>query len=339
MNYNLTGTAKMITDLRHGTFKAFSKADPAQVSEIVRAKFNELLPTPNAMGTYKWRDLRDALPKVFAIIEEVLDVSINDAWKADPFYNEFVDARNLALGDRNDFIIEDNSWLTVNEFSGNTWDTGREKLIGGKKITIPTKWFYVHAYDDFERFRLGAITIEQMVTKLTEAFVRHVDSLIAVTFNDAATNLPAPFNIAAALTVPDMRELIQKVKTASRKNVRILGTEMAIAQLNELAEIKYSENMMNEVYSTGRLGKWMGNTIVEVPQAFEHGTYNWVVDNEVLLVVPENEKFIKLIDEGETRSQELSEQDNHDQTISHQLQRKMGAGAAFSSLFGKFVIQ
>jgi len=117
-----------------------------------------------------------------------------------------------------------------------------------------------------------------------------------------------------------------------------MGTEMAVAQLNELSEVKYSEKMMNEMHSTGRLAKWMGNTVVEIPQAFTPGIYDWAIDNDSLLIVPDNDKFIKFIDEGETRSQEKSEEDNHDQTLSWQVQRKMGAGAIFSSIFGKYVI-
>ena len=328
----------MIADLKNGNYRAYSAETPEKFNEAIRAKFNELLPKPNADGNYKRRELIKALPAAFAIIEEVLDVTVNEAWKTDPFYREFVDARNLALGEKNDFVIEDGTWISVNEFSGGTWDTDREKLNGRKKISMDTKWFYAHVYDDFERFRIGAITIETLVVKITEAFIRCADTLIASAFNDAATNLPAAFNIAFSLTTPEMRELIAKVKTYSQKNIRIMGTEMAITQLNDLAEIKYSENMMDEVYSTGRLGKWLGNTIVEIPQAFEPGTYNWLVDNNTLLIVPENDKFIKFVDEGETISRELNEKDNHDQTVSYQLQRKMGAGAAFGSMFGKYTI-
>jgi hypothetical protein len=342
MTYNVGKTAKMILDLRNGNLKAFSEnATSEKTNEAFRAKMSEMLPKPNAAGKYKYREMVKALPEVFAIIEEVIDITINDAWKASNFYNQFVDARNLALGDKAEFIIDADNWISVNRFSGNTWDTDREKVQGGKKISLDTSWFYAHVYDDFERFRLGAVTMETLLTKITDAFTRHIDTMIAVAYNDAASNLPAAFNIAATLTTADLRELIQKVKTASRANVNILGTEMAITRLNELAEVKYSNDMMNEVYSTGRLAKWMGNTVIEIPQAFTPGTYEWAVDNESLLIVPAgiDAKFIKFVDEGETRSRELTENETHDQTLDYQLQRKMGCGAVFGSMFGKYVIQ
>jgi len=204
MKYNLTRTAKMIADLRNGTFKAYSVEKEEKVNEAIRAKFTEMLPTPNAMGRYNYRQLVKALPEIFAIIEEVLDVTINDAWKSDPFYRDLVDARNLALGDKNDFLIEDNTWVTVNRFSGNTWDTDREKLSGRRRISLDTEWFFAHVYDDFERFRTRAIDVETLSNKMTAAFVRHVDTMIAMAFDDAATNLPAAFSVAATLATQDM---------------------------------------------------------------------------------------------------------------------------------------
>ena len=332
--------AQMIIDVHNGTFKAYSDDNPEKINQALRAKFGEILPKRMANGKYKHREIMRALPEVFAIIEEVLDTTINDAWRSDPFYRDIVDSRNLALGDKNEFIIEDDTWISVNQFSGNTWDTSREKISGRRKISLETTWWFAHVYDDFERFIIGAIDVQTLLTKITEAFTRTVDSMIANVFNDAATNLPVHSNlaVAAALSTDEMLELILRVRTASRKSIRIMGTEMAIAPLHRLSEVKFSEPMMREMHSTGRLGKWMGHTVVEIPQAFLPGTFEWAVDNYSLLVVPEGDKFIKFVDEGETRSLEKMEDENHDQVLSWQVQRKMGAGAIFGSKFGKYNI-
>lgn len=339
---NLSKAAQMIVDYRNGTFQAYSADGPeqsaAKLNEALRAKFSEILPPRDARGRYNYRKMQRALPEVFEIIEEVLDITINDAWRSDPFYRQLVDARNLALGDKNEFIIEDDSLVVVNEFSGNHWDTDRQSLAGRRKVSLDTRWFVAHVYGDFERFLIGAITVDELLNKITEAFARHVDTMIATVFNDATSNLPPEFQVTATLNTPDLNELILRVQTASGKNVAIMGTKMAIAQLNAVEGIQWSEKMMNEVYTTGRLGQWMGNKVVEIPQAFERGTYNWLVDNNFLLVCPENDKFIKFVDEGDTRSQEKTEDDNHDQVLSWQVQRKMGAGAVFGSKFGRYEI-
>ena len=112
MNKNIR---QLIVDVHNGTFKAYSTDTTEKANELLRAKFNELLPKKNTRGHYKHRELIKALPEVFAIIEEVLDVTINEAWRSDPFYRELVDSRNLALGERNEFIIKDNTWVSVNK--------------------------------------------------------------------------------------------------------------------------------------------------------------------------------------------------------------------------------
>lgn len=336
--YDISQEARAIVDLRNGQFKAFSAASKETMNESIRAMFTEIMPTPNANGRYNHRQLEAALPKVYAILEEVLNVTINDAWKTVPFYAAVVDARNIALGDQNRFLVEDESFLTVNKFSGNTWDTDREKLGVRAEISIPTNWFYARWYDDYERFLTGAISVESLANRLTQSFINHVDNMIAAAFNDAGTNLPAAFTFAGTLSTSDMKEIILKVKTASRKNVVIMGTELAISQLNDLGEVKYSDAMMNELYSAGRLGKWMGTTVIEVPQGFKHDSFDWSVENNTLLIVPESEKFIKFVDEGETRIRDLTQQDTHDQTIDSQTQRKMGCAAVFGSMFGKYTI-
>ena len=152
MNKNISKTAQSILDLRNGSYKAFSKdATPEMINQALRVKMNEMLPEPNANGRYNYRKMSKALPQVFEIWEEVLDISVNDAWNAIPFYNEFVDSRNVALGDKPQFIIEPNNWISINEFSGNYWRTDRQKLTGKKAITVETRWFAAHVYDDFER--------------------------------------------------------------------------------------------------------------------------------------------------------------------------------------------
>lgn len=334
----MNGLSKMIIDLYNGTIQAYSAESSARVNEALRAKFNEMLPERRPNGKYKHRELMEALPKVFAIIEEVLEVTVNEAWRQDPFYREVVDFRNLALGDKNEFIVPDNTWVVANEFSGNTWDTSREKLSGKKKISLDTKWWFVHVYDDFERFLVGAITVEELLNAVADAFLDRINSMVSTVFNDAATNLPAQFNTASPLVTTEVTELIQKVRVASRSSIRIVGTEIAIAQLNELQEVKWSEVMKRQVHNTGRLGRWMGHPLVEVPQAFVPGTFDWAVDNNSLLIVPGNDRFIKFVDEGDTRSLEKTEDDNNDQTLSWQVQRKMGAAAIFGSAFGKYTI-
>ena len=59
---------------------------------------------------------------VFDLIEEIIDDALVSGWQANPFFMEFVDVKNLALGDKNEFYVPDNSVLSVMKVSGNHHD-------------------------------------------------------------------------------------------------------------------------------------------------------------------------------------------------------------------------
>ena len=52
-------------------------------------------------------------PVCFDLIEEVLDDLITTGWEENPWFNEFVEKRNLALGDLPTFVTEDDTILAV----------------------------------------------------------------------------------------------------------------------------------------------------------------------------------------------------------------------------------
>lgn len=71
-------------------------------------------------------EIRKAIRRNQVVIFEILEETIQDllvsGWDANPFFREYVDVRNLALGDKNEFYVEDNSVLSVMKVSGNHHD-------------------------------------------------------------------------------------------------------------------------------------------------------------------------------------------------------------------------
>ena len=51
--------------------------------------------------------------ELFDIIEDTIQDLLVSGWMADPFFQKYVEVRNLALGDKNEFYIEDDSMLSV----------------------------------------------------------------------------------------------------------------------------------------------------------------------------------------------------------------------------------
>lgn len=137
-------------------------------------------------------------------------------------------------------------------------------------------------------------------------------------------------------------ELIQRVQTASQKNVVLAGTKTALANIAEGIDANWiSQSQKEEMATTGALLNLtgLGVTAIEIPQTFIRGTYDFKVDNKSIYVLPDLEKPIKLYFEGDTRARDLSEQQTHDQTVDSQVQTKLGHGVTLSSLFGKYTIE
>jgi hypothetical protein len=325
----------LCVDARRNRVANFSAENAKYTDEAIRQAFYEILGEDKL--TYKnWRKHKT---EIFEIIEEVLNITLPDAWNESAFYNELVEVKNFLLGQKNEFTVDDDSTLIVTRFSGNHWNTDRQKLPAGKTFSTTTDWYNIRVYDELERFLKGVQTVEKMFAKLQESLQKDIDARVYSAFNGAGTFLPSQFQESGAFVKDTMLDLVQKVQIASGKTVRIAGTKQGLAALDSAIATQWlSEDMKNEKHTTGRIKVWEGINTVEIPQVFTKGTYDFKIDDKTLFVLPENYKPIKLYFEGDTRSLELSEKDTSDMTIDYQVQTKLGVGVVFESLFGKYTI-
>lgn len=60
--------------------------------------------------------------ELFQVIEEILDEKIATGWKDDEFFDKFVEIKNLADGDKNEFWLQKDIILTVEHVSGDHHD-------------------------------------------------------------------------------------------------------------------------------------------------------------------------------------------------------------------------
>lgn len=338
MDNKLQTICNLMNDACSNRVAVFSNADAAKYAdEAVRNAFFEIL----GEDKLTWRGWRNHKNEIFTIIEDVLNTNLPLAWENSTFYNQFVETKNAALGDKNSFIVEDNSVLVAASFSGNHWDTDRQKLMGRKAFSLATEWIFIRVYDDFERFLKGIITLPELVAKMQKAMQNEIDSRIYSAFNGAGTYLPASFQKTGSYTKAQMSDLIQRVQIATQKNVVLAGTKTALANIISGVDANWvSEKQKEELATTGSLVQLTGLGVmaVEIPQTFVRGTYDFKVENNKIFVLPDNEKFIKVFYEGDTRARELNEQDTHDQTIDTQVQTKLGVGCVFSNVFGTYTI-
>lgn len=338
MSY-LTELTTLMNDSLSNKVAVFANEDAAKYTDqAIREAFFEIL----GDDKLTWQGWRNHKNEIFTVIENVLTTNLPKGWENSPFYDQFVEVKNGALGDTNEYVIDQDGILVASRFSGNHWDVDRQKLQGKRSFSVPTEWIYIHVYDELERFLNGATSLPEMMTKLQNGFQNEIDARIYTSFNGIGTYLPEAFKETGAYVRETMMDLIQRVQIASQSNVILAGTKTALAAIAEGIDSKWISNAQQEEMATkGALLNLtgLGVTAMEIPQVFIRGTYDFKIDNTSIYVLPNNTRPIKLFYEGNTRALDYNENQTHDQTVGTIAETKLGTAVIMPSLFGKYTVE
>ena len=258
---------KLMLDTYNGTLEADITIKEA--NEQIRAMFHKIIGVgENATKA----DIRKAIKRnqqvLFDLIEEVVPNLLQTGWQDNPFFNEFVETRNLDIGDQAMFYSEDETLLTVSKVSGNHWDLDRQRLGKGSSFTVATSWYGIAVYSEYERLLTGAEDFSTFVNKLFEAVDRYVNESIYQAMLAAAEQLPGGATGSGQWvktgelndsTKEVFVQLIEDVQMATGMEVVIMGTKTALSKLGGIQDINWiSEDMRVARNTTGRIGHWEG---------------------------------------------------------------------------------
>lgn len=332
--------SQLLTDVARGQQAVTKEEANAKIVEVFQGVLGV---NKNSRPADVRRALRRNQAVVFDIIEETVQDLLVSGWGSDPFMMKYVDQRNLALGDKNEFYSEDDSILSVMKVSGNHHDIIRQRLGSGEIKSIETYWCAIKVYSEFERVVTGAEEFSKFVNKMYEAYDRYVKNAIYDAMVGYVDAIPAMYKKTGSLSAENMNALCDVVSTATGYPVIIMGTRAALAKVAGLQNAAYvSDAMKNEHYRNGLLGMWEGKELVEIPQVFEKGKVGtYKLRNDLLWVMPVTDiRFIKLVNEGDTRLHQVMDADtNMDMTYESEMQTKLGVGIMLNSAFGAYVIE
>ena len=291
---------------------------------------------------FNYRTFRKYKNDIFAIIEETLDQTLPEGWSDNEFMNRFVETKRMDLGDEPEFYAEDNSLLVVSNFSGNHWDTIRERMDIGAKFKVSTSWWVVHFYNEFERFMKNVDSFSRMLDKVRKSFLQQFQDSIYVAFSKLGESVPEGFTGHGALSTDSERdellELIDKVATGNHTTPIIVGTGAALRKLQKnIDENWVSDSAKEERKRNGVISSWEGYDLLPLKQVFKAGTFDFALSNTRLLIIAGYEKVIKFVFEGDSRIKEVLENtENQDQTIEYQVQVKAGIATVSSSIMAEW---
>lgn len=337
-NFDMNELVKLAVDGYNGNVEKFS------VKQSQDALREALVEANNGKTVLDYKALRHGQgAEVFAIIEELIPVMINEGLKGDEYFMNLVDYRNVAEGDQNLFLTEDNTLFTVAKAADGTQAIRRQRLGGVKETKIETELRIVRIYEELNRILAGRVDFNTFVNKVADSFRRQMlDEIYALWSSASATEMGGTtyFPAAGAYSEAALLTLVEHVEAAAGgKPATIIGTKAALRNLQESIQ---SDGAKEELHNMGYYGKWFGTPCVAIPQRHRVGTTNFLMNDNILTVIAGDQKPIKVVREGEGIVHMGDPFDNMDLTQEYLYGEKYGMGlllAGGNAGIGRYTIQ
>lgn len=286
---------KLAVDAYKGNVEKYS------VRQSQDALRQALVEANNGNTTLNYKDIRDGKCNgLFTLIEEILSNTIVEGLQGDEFFNAMVDFRNVAEGDQNLFLVEDNNLFVVAEAADGTQGIRRQRLGGVSETSIPTSLKVVRIYEELNRVLAGRVDFNMFIQKVAESFRKKMlDDIYALWSGATAAQMGGVtyFPTAGAYDEGALLELVEHVEAAAGgKQATIIGTKAALRNLKESIQ---ANGAKDELHNMGYYGKFYGTPCVAVPQRHKVGSTEFVMDDKVLTIIAGDDKPLKVVYEGD----------------------------------------
>ena len=315
--------------------KQFSQDSEVTPNDALRAGFNKIMGLTGDNKAISKKALRAHKVEVFAILEEIIQETVHEGLT--DILEGFVEYRNLALGDTNEFIVPDNKYFRVATISDGNGNLRRQRMRDGQSYQVPVHIKGVKIYEEFVRWMAGRIDFLEMIRIVGESMVKEVKSEIysAVLTNFREGGAGTVYRQTISGGVPTEKDVLTMAKHLEAKTgakVVIYGSALALSNL----AIKYADNDSNALRNEqGFYGKIAGIEAVEIPAMHKVGTDEFIFEDDAILFLPQTgDKMVKVVNEGEAFILENDSTQRVDLQSEYLLTQKLGIAVVPSSKFG-----
>lgn len=288
------------------------------------------------------RALRDNARDWFDIIEDTVDKVIEVGLSDSDWFNELVDKKTIAYGDRQDWVVETNdAILSVAKAGTSHHDHILQRLRQYQTISVPTDLYVVKVGADINKYVLGDVDWDKLITAIAKAYENQIREQVYAELNAMITALPAQFKGNGAINKASFDLIIEKVSAANNgAEVVIMGTKAALGKIASSAQVNYiADAQKNNMMNTGSIGIYEGTRLITIPNRFKDAALSQMQfydDLYIMPVVGDEGKFIKFVDEGDTLISEITDRDSKytSDLQTYEVQRRMGVGSVLGRYFG-----
>lgn len=317
---------KLCIDAYRGVPTAFAEGNPTDV--IV----NKIKEANNDSTTIDYKAIRDGkCPELFSVIEELIDVALDVATLDDSPLKDMIETKNGEWGDKPEFLVPDNSLLTVDVVANGTQGIRRQRLIGGQKVPLTPVNKAVKIYEELILILSGRIDWVEFVNRVAKSFEREFYASVAKQLNNLST---ARFTVTASgsPTESGLLSLIEKVEAATGKTAYVLGTRTA---LRNFPMSQIGETVKDDYYDVGFSQSFNGTPCIRLKNYLD-AAGNFVLSDTRVYVIAGDDKFIKHYIEGEPIVIARDAADNADLTQEYTVIRREGIAVVVSATMGVY---
>lgn len=323
---NMNDIVKLALDLHNNKVEKYSN------DEGKKALLAALIEANNGKNYLDYRMIRDGqCAGLFSIVETIIRETVEADLANDAYFNSIVEYRNIALGDKNEFVLEDVTLFAVADTADGTQGVRRQRLTGEKVISIPTVVKTVRIYEELSRVLSGRVDFEAMIAKVSASFREQLlNDIYSVWVNATTAELGgATYDVAGGYNEQALLTLIAHVEAAAGgKPATIIATKLAARKLVPTVQ---GEVAMTDVYKLGYYGMFNGTPVVCVPNRHKVGTTQFVISDSIITVVAGDAKPIKVVREGDPLIIPGNPVNNADLTQEYFVADRWGVGLALNT--------
>lgn len=270
--------------------------------------------------------------EVYRILSEAVTIALAEL--VVDKYRDFVDVKDVALGDTVEFHVTNNELFKVGLVADGTNEMRRQRIVGSK-LTMTGFPMGVKIYTEWLDFVLGKTDWNEFVQRVAKSMDYFLAELIVKQIESAYNGLDATYVKTGTYDAQALLELCQLVKAKTGLEPTIYGTKKSLGFVRPDAQYIGVEDK-SDVRNIGYVQMWNGVKVVEIPQTLDQED-KFALADDMLLVVPDGTKMIKMGFEGDAYIHEVT--DSHgrmDQQLEHMVTRKVQLGVVKGSYYGVY---
>ena len=276
---------------------------------------------------------------LFALVEDIIPAILDEGIKSDADYLRFVEYKNIADGDLNEFIVKGNDNLVVAKAADGISGIRRQRLGVGDRIAIPTTPHIIRVYDEFSRFLAGQIDFDEMTEAMGRVMQQSMraDALeVLAGITSSTKGLNANYVKSGSFSEATLLELCMRVEAATGKKPFIMGDLLALRKITTAVT---GDPVNTDMYNLGHYGKFYSYEMIKAQQMYKPGTETFALDGHTVYVVGADSKFIKQVNEGsgflDTKSGPIA---NADETQEVWYMQNFGTGLVINEKIGVYTM-